>query len=127
METTSAVLSGLGLMLPARRLRPSGGDPSPATVLRPRILYVHPASRSTRGRGRDLLEVPACGITVNPHGPAALVEAMPALSDDRLRRDGMARNARRVPREVFAREWTADRRLGAMAEPHHPRARPARR
>lgn len=126
METASAALSGLGLKLPVRRLLPLGRDPSPETVLPTRILYVHPASRCTRGRGRDLLEAPASGITVNPYGPAVLAEAMAARSDDRLRRDRMARNARRVPREVVPTERIADRRLGAMAESHQPRARPAR-
>ena len=127
METASAAPYGLGLKLPARRFLPPGRDPSPETVLPTRILYVHPASRPTRGCGRDLLAVSASGITVNPHEPVALAEAMAALSDDRLRRDRMARNARPVPREVFPTERIADRRLGAMAESRQPQARPARR
>ena len=121
METPSAALSGLGLKLPARRgFLPSSRDPSPETVLPTRILYVHSASRSTRRRGRDLLEVPACGITMNPHGPAA-------LSGDRLRLDWMPRYARRVVRAAFPTERTADRQLGTLAESGQPRARPARR
>ena len=128
METPSAALSGLGLKFPARRgLLPSGRDPRPETVLPTRILYVHSAARSTRRRGRDLLEVPACGIRVNPHRPAAPAEAMAALSDDRLRRDRMARNARRLARQAFATQRIADRRFGAVAESRQQRASPAHR
>ena len=78
-------------------------------------------------RIREGSEDSDCGLTVDPHRPAALAEAMVVLSDDRSRRDRTARNACRLTRGTFATERIADLRFGAVAESHQPRARPARR
>lgn len=74
-----------------------------------------PVIQTTQGWIRRLLADHDCGISVDPRRPAALAEAMVALSDDRPRRDRMAGNARRLARASFATELLADRLLGTLA------------
>lgn len=74
-----------------------------------------PVIQTTRGWIRRLLEDHDCGMTVDPERPGALAEAMAALSDDRPRRDRMARNAARVAREAFRTDRIADRMLDTLA------------
>ena len=86
-----------------------------------------PVIQTTQGWIRRLLADHDCGITVDPHRPAALAEAMVALSDDRPRRDRMAANARRVGCESFATERLADRMLDTLTAVQRPRGRAAQR
>lgn len=86
-----------------------------------------PVIQTTNGWMRKVLEEHDCGITVDPNRPDALAEAMVALADDRPRRDRMARNARRVAREVFATERVADRLLEVLTEAHRAREHAASR
>ena len=86
-----------------------------------------PVLQTTQGWIRQLLAEHDCGITVDPRRPAALAEAMVALCDDRPRRDGMGRKARRVARESFATDLLADRMLDALTAAPRPRERAAHR
>ena len=86
-----------------------------------------PVIQTTQDWIRRLLADRDCGITVDPHRPAALAEAMVALTDDRPRRSRMARNARRAARESFATDRLADRMLDTLVAAHRPRARNRRR
>ena len=86
-----------------------------------------PVIQTTQGWIRRVLADHACGITVDPHRPAALAEAMVTLSDDRARRDRMAGNARRVACESFATERLADRMLDTLIAARPPRERAAQR
>lgn len=79
-----------------------------------------PVIQTTQGWIRGVLRDHDCGITVDPHRPEALAVAMVALSDDRPRRDRMARNARRVAGEAFGTERLADRMLDTLAAARRP-------
>ena len=74
-----------------------------------------PVIQTTGGWIRQLLAERGCGVTVDPHRPTALAEAMVALSEDRSRRDRMARNARRVADQLFATDLLAQRMLDVLA------------
>ena len=86
-----------------------------------------PVIQTTQGWIRRVLADHDCGITVDPHRPAALAEAMVTLSDDRARRDRMADNARRVACESFATERLADRMLNTLIAARPSRERAAQR
>lgn len=73
-----------------------------------------PVLQTTGGWIRRLLAEHDCGITVDPHHPAALARAMAALSDDPPRRERMAGNARRLARESFGTDRLADRLLDTL-------------
>ena len=85
-----------------------------------------PVIQTTQGWIRQLLADRDCGITVDPHRPAALAKAMVALCDDRPGRDRMAGNARRVACESFATDQLADRMLGTLIAANRPRERAPR-
>ncbi|MYD85969.1 MAG: glycosyltransferase family 4 protein [Acidobacteria bacterium] len=74
-----------------------------------------PVIQTTGGWIRGVLRDHHCGITVDPHRPQALAEAMVALSDDRPRRDRMGRNARRIAAAAYGTERLADRMLATLA------------
>ena len=74
-----------------------------------------PVIQTTQGWIAGLLRDHGCGTTADPHRPDALAAAMVALSDDRPRRDQMARNARRVAAQAFGTERLADRMLDTLA------------
>ena len=80
-----------------------------------------PVIQTTRGWIRWLLEDHDCGITVDPERPGALADAMTALTDDRARRDRMARNASRLAREQFATDRIAERLLATLTDAHRAR------
>ena len=85
-----------------------------------------PVIQTTQGWIRRLLADRDCGITVDPHRPATLAEAMVALRDDPPRRDRMARNARRAACESFATDRLADRMLDTLLAAHRPREQASR-
>ena len=74
-----------------------------------------PVIQTTQGWMRQVLEDHDCGITVDPHQPTALAEAMAELSRDPRRRNRMGRNARRVAHELFATDLLANRMLATLA------------
>ena len=82
-----------------------------------------PVIQTTQGWIRRVLADHDCGITVDPLHPTALAEAMVTLSDDRGRRDGMGRNARRVAHELYATDRLAGRLLSTLAGMRQGQAR----
>ena len=80
-----------------------------------------PVIQTTQGWIRRVLADHDCGLTVDPGRPAGLAEAVAGLADDPLRRDRMARNARRVGRDLFETNKLADRMLDVMIAAHRKR------
>ena len=118
--------------LAARRHRP-GTYPAAGPGLRRRVAE-QVVRRPRGGNPRDtddpgLDSAAARRPRLRDHGgperPGALAEAMAALSDDRARRDRMARNAARVAREAFATDRIADRLLDTLTDAYRARKRAA--
>ena len=80
-----------------------------------------PVIQTTQGWIRQVLADHDCGITVDATRPTALADAMVALAEDRPRRDRMARNARRLAREVYSVERLAATLLDTLAATQSPR------
>lgn len=73
-----------------------------------------PIIQSTRGWIKDLVKRNDCGINVAPDQPRQFAAAIEAIANDRVYRDRLAENAKRLAREEFDRDLLAERYLQSL-------------